>query len=139
MRPRPLQAERQNDGTVLAQTRADRDSSTPDRARSRVRSIKSSRSIKSANSHKVVDFLRQLPSTKRPGVWHSNHDVDIKDPVTSSTAANIMESGPSTVQYYADKGLIRYHRMPSGLRLYEREDCERLARERADRRRKVTP
>jgi hypothetical protein len=60
--------------------------------------------------------------------------VDIKDPITSSTAGIILKSGQSTVKYFADKGRIRYHRMPSGLRLYEREDCERVARERAERR-----
>lgn len=65
--------------------------------------------------------------------------MEIKDPITSSTAGIILKSGPSTVKYFADKGLIRFHRMPSGLRLYERDDCERLARERAKRvaRRKV--
>lgn len=60
--------------------------------------------------------------------------MTIKNPITSSTGAILIEGGESTVRYYADRGAIRFHRMPSGLRLYEREDCERIGRLRRQRR-----
>ncbi len=63
--------------------------------------------------------------------------MTIHDPVTSSTAALIIRCGESSVRYYADRGRIRYQRLPSGIRLYERADCERVRCERQERRQKA--
>lgn len=57
-----------------------------------------------------------------------------RDPITSSTAAKILDCPESTTRYYADRGRLPYARLPSGIRIYERADVERLARELARQR-----
>jgi DNA-binding transcriptional MerR regulator len=52
-----------------------------------------------------------------------------RDPITSSTAAQILRIPESTVRWHAERGRLPYSRMPSGIRISERRDVERLARE----------
>lgn len=70
----------------------------------------------------------------RPGDPCDIRSVNIPNPITSSTAADIIGCGESCVRYYVSTGRIRYHRLPSGINVLEREDREALARERQQRR-----
>jgi DNA-binding transcriptional MerR regulator len=52
--------------------------------------------------------------------------------VTTSTAAQIAGRAESTIRLWADRGDLPSVRLPSGIRLYDRRDVERVAREHDD-------
>lgn len=45
-------------------------------------------------------------------------------PLTTAQAAEILHVAPATIINYADKGLLRYFRLPSGHRRFWRADVE---------------
>jgi excisionase family DNA binding protein len=51
-------------------------------------------------------------------------------PLLTSEAARILEVTPETVRLWADSGRLPAVKTARGVRLFEREDVERLARER---------
>jgi DNA-binding transcriptional MerR regulator len=57
----------------------------------------------------------------------------MREPITGSTAAKIIDCAESTIRLWADQGVLPYLRLPSGIRVYERDDVELLA-QRAERR-----
>ncbi len=57
-----------------------------------------------------------------------------KFPITTAPAARILEASEATVRGLADRGLLLFERTESGVRLFEREDVERLAAKRKARR-----
>jgi DNA-binding transcriptional MerR regulator len=54
----------------------------------------------------------------------------MRDPVTTSTAAQICSRSESTIKLWADRGVLPSLRLPTGIRIFERRDVERVARER---------
>jgi DNA-binding transcriptional MerR regulator len=52
------------------------------------------------------------------------------EPITISTAARIIGHPESTVRFWAKRGLLPSLCLPSGLRIFEKADVERFARER---------
>jgi len=54
----------------------------------------------------------------------------MKDPITASTASRITRFAESTIRLWAAQGILPSLRLPSGIRVYERADVERIARER---------
>ena len=57
------------------------------------------------------------------------------DPILTGESARILEVSERVVRRYADEGRLRTIRTSRGIRVYERSDVERLARDRAERRR----
>ena len=58
----------------------------------------------------------------------------MREPITGSTAAKIIDCSESTVRLWADHGVLPNVRLPWGIRLFELADVERLAAQRAERR-----
>ena len=56
-------------------------------------------------------------------------------PILLGEAARIIEVSQETTRSYADKGLLRSVRTSRGVRVFDRDDVIRFARERAERRR----
>jgi len=56
--------------------------------------------------------------------------------LTVTGAARILGVTPETVRYYDRQGILKTLRTESGIRLFLREDVERLAAERAARERR---
>jgi len=53
----------------------------------------------------------------------------MSDKLTSNDAAKILERAPATVIYYERIGRLKAERTQGGMRLFSREDVERLAAE----------
>ena len=51
----------------------------------------------------------------------------------TSEAAKILERTPAMVRYLERTGKLKAHKTPSGVRIFEREEVERLAAERVAR------
>jgi DNA-binding transcriptional MerR regulator len=52
------------------------------------------------------------------------------DPVLTSEAVRILDVAPDTVRLYERRGRLRALKTARGVRLFDRRDVERLARER---------
>jgi len=59
---------------------------------------------------------------------------DPTQPLTSTDVGRILRLGEDRVRALADAGVLHVERTPSGLRIFRRDDVERVARERAERR-----
>ena len=55
----------------------------------------------------------------------------VEHPILLGEAARVLEVSQETARRYADAGLLRMVRTKRGVRIFERADVERLARERA--------
>jgi DNA-binding transcriptional MerR regulator len=55
-------------------------------------------------------------------------------PILLGEAARIIEVSQETARRYADEGLLRIVRTSRGVRVFDRDDVIRFARERAERR-----
>jgi DNA-binding transcriptional MerR regulator len=53
----------------------------------------------------------------------------MSDKLTTNDSARILERAPATVLYYEKTGRLKAERTQSGIRLFNREDVERLAKE----------
>ncbi len=53
----------------------------------------------------------------------------MSDKLTTNDSAKILERAPATVLYYEKTGRLRAERTLGGIRLFDREDVERLAAE----------
>ena len=61
----------------------------------------------------------------------------MSDKLTTNDSARILERAPATVLYYEKTGRLKAERTQSGIRLFNREDVERLAAELNDPRLEV--
>jgi excisionase family DNA binding protein len=59
----------------------------------------------------------------------------MQDPITSTTAAKILNVAESTIRLWLDRGVLPSRRIDSGIRLIERADAVRLAAQREQERR----
>jgi excisionase family DNA binding protein len=57
----------------------------------------------------------------------------MREPISGSTAAKILNCAESTIRLWADQGRLPHLRLPSGIRVFERADVERLAAQRVER------
>jgi excisionase family DNA binding protein len=57
-------------------------------------------------------------------------DNTVTDPISTTEAAHILLVSAETVRQWADTGRLPATRTGSGMRLFDRADVERLARER---------
>jgi predicted site-specific integrase-resolvase len=58
----------------------------------------------------------------------------LRDPITSTTAAQIIGCAESTIRLWMDQGILPFHRLPSGIRLIERTNAIRIAQQRQQER-----
>lgn len=59
-------------------------------------------------------------------------NIDPKTVMLASEAARVLRMSVDNVRRYGDEGALRMIRIAGGVRLFDRSDVERLARERSD-------